>query len=308
MASLVGGSVVVVGSCNIDMVTRATRFPSAGEHLIASDFGTYLGGKGANQAFAAARAGASVSMVGRVGSDAFGAQMVAALAEAGIAVDAVAVDHDAPTGNASIWLDASGENRILIFPGANGRVSKSDIRKQLGTIGAASVLLVQLEVPVDTIAEACRAARDAGVRVVLNAAPASPLPADLWSLIDVLVVNQTEALVLGGDTDPGRSSRVLISKGVGTVVVTLGGAGCIVMSGVSSEPIAIQSFPVRSVVDTTGAGDAFCGALAASLASGASVVEAARVGNAAGSLAVEVLGAIPSMPTYEQIQRRLEGH
>lgn len=307
MASQRGGSVVVVGSCNMDMVTRAPRFPSAGEHLIATTFGTYLGGKGANQAIAAARAGASVAMVGRVGSDAFGTQMVVALAEAGIAVDAVAVDEDAPTGIASIWLDASGENRILIFAGANGRVSPADIRKQRGTIGAASVLLAQLEVPIDAIYEACTAARSAGVRVVLNAAPASPLPADLWSLIDVLVVNQTEALALGGDIDAVHSSRVLVSKGVGTVVVTLGGAGCIVMPDRNSDPIASRAFPVRSVVDTTGAGDAFCGALAASLASGASVIEAARVGNAAGSLAVEVLGAIPSMPTLEQIQRRLQG-
>ncbi|MSQ42840.1 MAG: ribokinase [Chloroflexi bacterium] len=307
MASLLGGSVVVVGSCNMDMVTRAPRFPSAGEHLIASSFGAYLGGKGANQAVAAARAGADVAMIGRVGSDAFGTQMVSALAEAGIAVDAVAIDEEAPTGNASIWLDASGENRILIFPGANGRLSPSDIRMQRSRIGAASVLLAQLEVPIDTIAEACRAARGAGVRVVLNAAPASPLPADLWSLIDVLVVNQTEAVTLGGDIDAVRSSRVLISKGVGTVVVTLGGAGCIVMSDVNSGLVTIRSFPVVSVVDTTGAGDAFCGALAASLASGTSVAEAARVGNAAGSLAVEVLGALPSMPTSGQIQARLEG-
>ena len=274
---------------------------------MASSFGTYLGGKGANQAFAAARAGASVEMIGRVGSDAFGTQMVSALADAGIAVDAVAVDQDAPTGNASIWLDASGENRILIFPGANGRLAPSDISKQRSRIASASVLLAQLEVPIDAIYEACTSARDAGVRVVLNAAPASPLPATLWSLIDVLVVNQTESLALGEDIDVVRSSRVLISKGVGTVVVTLGGAGCIVMSDVNSDPTAIRSFPVLSVVDTTGAGDAFCGALAASLASGASVEEAARVGNAAGSLAVEVLGAIPSMPTLEQIQRRLQG-
>ncbi len=306
MVSLLGGSVVVVGSCNVDMVTRAPRFPSAGEHLIASSFGTYLGGKGANQAFAATRAGATVSMIGRVGSDSFGTQMISALAEAGVAVGAIGVDRDAPTGNASIWLDASGENRILIFPGANGRVSPSDIREQRDTIRAAAVLLVQLEVPLDAVFEACSVAKNAGVRVLLNAAPASPLPADLWSLIDVLVVNQTEALALGGDIDAVRSSRVLISKGVASVVLTLGGAGCMVVSGGKSDPIAIGPFPVLSVVDTTGAGDAFCGALAASIASGASVEDAARVGNAAGSLAVEVLGAIPSMPTLEQIQRRLD--
>lgn len=297
--------VTVVGSCNIDLVTRTARFPHAGEHLIASDFGTYLGGKGANQAVAARRAGATVRMVARVGRDAFAEHITSALASDGIDVGGIGRDHDSPTGNASIWLDASGENQILVFPGANATLGKSEAMQSLGDLDVGDVVLMQLEVPMATVLHVARLARAHGASVVLNAAPAAPLPDELRHLVDVLVVNETEAATLAGGSAPAEALRTLASQGFGAVVITLGRDGCLVTKSGDVASDLVPPFMANGVVDATGAGDAFCGAFAARLAAGDSIREAAVWGSAAGSLAVEVVGAIPSMPTKAAIEDRL---
>ncbi len=297
--------VTVVGSCNIDLVTRTARFPRPGEHLIATDFGTYLGGKGANQAVASSRAGAHVKMVGSVGDDDFGAHIIATLATEGIDVGRVRKDAALPTGNASIWLDERGENQILVYSGANQSLAYADATDALSDLKAGDVVLMQLEVPMPTVLESARLASSRGAIVVLNAAPAVPLEDELWRFVTVLVVNETEAAALSNGEPPVAAALALLGRGCGSVVVTLGQDGCIVATAEAVAVERISAFAPVRVVDATGAGDAFCGVLAAKMAAGSRVVEAARWGNAAGSLAVEVIGAIPSMPSKSSIERRV---
>jgi ribokinase len=297
--------VTVVGSCNMDLVSRTDHFPRPGEHLLASAFGTFLGGKGANQAVAACRAGASVHMVARVGADGFGDEIVRTLESIGINVAGIRRDRGSPTGNASIWLDTSGQNQILVFPGANGTLGPIEALAELHDMRVGDVLLMQLEVPMRTVMEAARVGAAQGAMVVLNAAPAASLPDDLWRYIDVLVVNETEAATLSGGLPPIEAASALRGKGRLDVVVTLGSDGCLVTRAGDDASIHLSAFTPGAVVDATGAGDAFCGAMVAQLAAGSSLQDAARSGNAAGSLAVEVLGAIPSMPSQSQIAMRL---
>lgn len=297
--------VTVVGSCNIDLVTRTDRFPRPSEHLVATEFGTFLGGKGANQAVAARRAGADVAMVARVGDDAFGEQISAALASEAIDVTGIGRDRESPTGNASIWLDAAGENQILVFPGANGTLRPSEATAALHDVGRGDVVLMQLEVPMPTVVEVARVAGLRGAIVALNAAPAAMLPDELWRLIHILVVNETEAATLSGGLAPADAANMLRRRGNVSVVVTLGSDGCLVAPEGEAGAHHVPAFAPTAIVDATGAGDAFCGAMVAQLAAGSTLAVAARWGNAAGSLAVEVLGAIPSMPTEAAIDARL---
>ena len=205
--------VTVVGSCNVDIVTRTHRFPKPSEHLVATDFGTFLGGKGANQAVAARRAGAAVAMVARVGDDAFGEQITAALASEAIDVTGIGRDRESPTGNASIWLDAAGENQILVFPGANGSLGPSEAVASVQGVRRGDVVLMQLEVPMATVTEVARVVGSLGAIVALNAAPAAPLPEDLWRLIHVLIVNETEASALSGGLAPSDAAPSLRLRG-----------------------------------------------------------------------------------------------
>ena len=299
------GRLTVVGSCNIDLVTRTEKFPRPGEHLFASEFGTYLGGKGANQAVAARRAGASVRMVARVGRDAFGCDIRSALASDGI--DIGGIDHvaSAPTGNASIWLDAAGENKILVFPGANASLGFTEAMRSVGSLGAGDIVLMQLEVPMPTVVQLAQSALLSGSTVILNAAPARVLPDELWPAIGVLIVNETEAAALAGGASPAQAIKVLIARGCGAVVVTLGAHGCLLAQAGDTSPLHIPPYAPKGVVDATGAGDAFCGVFASQVVAGSTFREASRWGNAAGSLAVETVGAIPSMPVRSAIEARL---
>lgn len=299
------GRVTVVGSCNIDLVTRTDRFPRPGEHLVASEFGTYLGGKGANQAVAARRAGASVRMVARVGRDAFGDQVTSALASDGIDIGGIEHVAGAPTGNASIWLDAAGENEILVFPGANASLGFVEAMRSVGRVGVGDIVLMQLEVPLPTVVQLAHNAHVSGSTVILNAAPATILPDELWPLIGVLVVNETEAAALAEGSSPDEAIGALIARGCHSVVVTLGAHGCLVAQAGDTSPLHIPPYAPNGVVDATGAGDAFCGVFASQLAAGSTFREASRWGNAAGSLAVETVGAIPSMPLRSAIEERL---
>jgi ribokinase len=267
------GRVLVLGSINVDLVADVDRHPRPGETVLAQgDLGRYAGGKGANQAVAATLAGAEVVMVGAVGDDPDGTAYRTRLSRLGVDVSHVRVVSGQPTGQAWIVVDPGGENSIVVVPGANAHARPPE----LAGWGSGDVLLVQLEVPMDVVARTVRDAAARGVRVVVNAAPYAALPHDVAAVADPVVVNEHEALALAdGDVLP-RS-----------VLVTFGPAGCS-WDGERFDPVAV---PAEDVVDTTGAGDAFCGALAAALADGADRAEATRRAGEAGAAAVRRRGA-----------------
>ncbi len=302
--------IVVVGSLNVDLVVPVPRFPAAGETLLGGDYARHPGGKGANQAVAAARAGAPTRMVGRVGDDDFGAWLVQGLRTDGVAHDDVRALAGVPTGVALISVDPDAQNCIVVSPGANARLEPDDLAPS--AFEGARVVLLQLEVPLATVLEAARLGRAAGARVVLNLAPAQPLGPDELRDVDVLLVNEHEAALLLDDTDdavradPEGAARRL-SEVVPTTVVTLGARGAAWAEGDDSG--VVPGFAVEAV-DTTAAGDAFAGALGAALAAevgaGASVRDALRFACAAGALAVTTPGAQPSLPRTEAIRAFLE--
>ncbi len=291
------GSVVVVGSVNTDYVLRVARRPDGGETVADAELELHPGGKGANQAVAAARSGASVHLVARVGDDAAGQARLAQLRAHGVEVDHVRPTPGAPTGTAVILLTPDGENSIVVAPGANGRLSPADLDDAGALISSASVLLAQLEVGLDAVRRAVQLA-PAGALVVLNAAPYRDLPPELLRHVDVLVVNQSEAAALSGQPVRDETgARAVLPElrrlGPAAVVVTLGADGALASSSQGEELVPA---PPTEVVDTTGAGDAFVGGLAAVLAAGRPLAEAVRVGVRLGSATVAHLGATPYLP------------
>lgn len=271
------GRVVVLGSLNIDLVTRVERHPKPGETLTGEGLERLAGGKGANQAVAAAAAGAEVTMVGCVGDDEGGRAYVERLQGKGIDVSAIRTVAGSPSGHALITVAASGENTIVVIPGANACVGDVELGS-LRQLGPGDVLLLQLEVPLPVVARAALAARDRGARVVLNCAPYAGLPPDVVALADPVVVNEHEALALA-DSDLVATS----------LLVTFGAKGA-AWDGEQLPGVAVAP---DEVVDTTGAGDAFCGALAAALAAGTGRSEALRLAARAGAEAVRHEGAQP---------------
>jgi len=289
--------IVVVGSANTDLVVRGERIPRPGETVLGGALVRAAGGKGANQAVAAARLGAAVSLVARVGDDDFGRDALAGYAREGIDISHCRVDPDAPSGVALILVDVHGENAIAVAPGANGRLSPADVDAAAPAIRSADLLLLQLETPLPTVLHAARTARAAGVPVLLDPAPAPPdgLPAELVALVSILKPNATEATRLAGHADDAAAAaRRLVGLGPGLVIVTLGADGALVATadGVGHVP----AYPVRAI-DSTAAGDAFTAALAVGLAEGRPPLEAARRAAAAGALAATRPGAQPSLPT-----------
>jgi ribokinase len=296
--------IVVVGSLNMDLVIRTPRFPGPGETIIGSAFHTIPGGKGANQAVAAAKLGARVSMVGRVGDDAFGAQQLANLSQLGIDVSHVRRDPKAATGVALIVLDEQGQNSIILAPGANMRLTLADLEAAEDVLASAAILVLQLEIPQEVVEQAIKVARAHGVIVLLNPAPARQLPPTLLNQVDVLIPNESEtALLTGTEVDDIESARRAVAKlraaGVGTVILTLGGRGALLLEG--QKATHVPGYRV-DVVDTTAAGDAFVGGFAVGLAEGQDLAEAVRFANAAGALAVTKLGAQPSLPTRSEVE------
>ncbi|NLH06354.1 MAG: ribokinase [Chloroflexi bacterium] len=299
--------VVVVGSLNMDLVVRAPRIPAPGETLLGGEFHTVPGGKGANQAVAAARLGARVSMVGRLGAADFATQLLANLEADGIDHSAVIQDASTTTGVALIVVADDGQNSIVVASGANMQVTPDDVDAAAETIAAADVLLLQLEIPLDAVQRAAEIAHEHGVPVVLNPAPARDLPADLLSRVDVLIPNESETALLTGlpvDTraELEAAARTLLGRGVGTAILTLGARGAMLATG--SEVEIIPTFKVQPV-DTTAAGDAFVAGFSVALAEGKPVAEAVRWGNAAGALAATRLGAQTSLPRRAELEQLL---
>ena len=277
------GRVLVVGSANLDLVATTVRHPAPGETLIGHDYSEHPGGKGLNQAVAAARAGSPTRFVGAVGRDDAGQTLTRVAGEAGVDTSEVAV-VDVSTGRALIIVADSGENSIVVGPGANELCPA-------GAARAGEVVLAQLEVPLDTVESTFRSAREVGATTVLNPAPARPLPPELLDLVDIIVPNEHELDLLGGVSG-------LLERGVGTVVVTLGAEGARVHT--SEGAVDIPTLSVDAV-DTTGAGDTFCGYLASGLASGLPLESAARRGCLAAALSTTRSGAVPSIPTSAEV-------
>jgi ribokinase len=299
--------VLVIGSSNTDLIIKAERIPRPGETILGGQFATAAGGKGANQAVAASRAGGAVTFIARVGRDTNGDQAVAGFAAAGINVNSVIRDPTHPSGVALIFVGRSGENSIAVASGANDKLSPTDVRKAKGAFRRARVVLLQLETPLGTIEACLELAAAAGVRVVLNPAPARPLPARLLERVYLLTPNEIEAELLTGvtvtnGTTAATAAATLLARGVENVVITMGSRGAFVAGHVAGNGgrQMIPGFKVRAL-DTTGAGDVFNGSLVVALAEGRPLLEAARFASAAAAISVTRLGAQPSAPTRREI-------
>ena len=291
--------VLVIGSLNMDLVARCEHLPRTGQTVFGTDFFSAAGGKGANQAVAAARLGARVTMAGCVGDDRFGHDLVAGLRRDGVRSDAVrTVAH--PTGTALITIDAEGANTIVVISGANAACDTALVDRALADADGPGILLLQHEIPEAANAHAIRAARAAGWFIVLNPAPARPIGRDLLALIDIIVPNETEAAALTGSSDPHEAARHLLAQGACAALITLGGDGalyCDAGTTLRCPAVAVQA------VDTTAAGDAYIGALAVALAEDRSVADSLGFAAVAAGLAVTRLGAQPSLASREEVGR-----
>jgi ribokinase len=296
--------ICVVGSINIDLVARGARIPRPGETVVGKEFMTVPGGKGANQAVAVARLGANVIMVGRVGEDAFAEVLLSNLALNQVIMANIPRTKNISSGVALIMVDDQAQNSILVVPGANALVSPEDVRLVESQIASADILLLQLEIPIETVVEAASIARRHGVKVILNPAPAANLPQQLWPLVDILIPNEHEASFLADlpENDENHYQAItdrLSRLEIKTLIITLGAKGALLVD--AGKRILIPPFKVTAV-DTTAAGDAFVGGFAVALAEGRSLEEAVRWGNASGALAATKMGAQPSLPGRHAVE------
>lgn len=301
--------IVVVGSLNMDLVVRVPHMPIPGETVLGNDFQNIPGGKGANQAVGAARMGARVTMIGKVGNDEFGKALTKNLANEGVGISHISVDEKEATGIAMITLDQSGQNSIVVASGANMALKPEDIRTAWKKISDIDVLVMPLEVSLECVEEAVRLATESSVKVILNPAPAQKLSDDLLKKVDVLVPNESETSLLTGLAvesieDAKIAAKSLLEKGAGAIVLTLGSRGALLIS--ENQP-AIISTPYKvNVVDTTAAGDSFVAALSVGIVEGLPLENALRQATAAGALAVTKMGAQPCMPTKKEVNELME--
>jgi ribokinase len=296
--------IAVVGSSNMDLVCKSQRIPIVGETILGGAFIMAPGGKGANQAVAAAKLGASVYFIAKLGKDVFGLASLSNFKKEKVVTKYVTQTDKAPSGVALIMVDEQGNNSIVVAPGANAKLSATDVKRAKSDIARCGAVVAQLEVPIETVEFAAKAAKRAQVPFILNPAPARALSDELLAMVDVLTPNETEAQILTGvdvkDDDSARTAaeRLLI-KGVKTVILTMGVRGYMFVDGNSAE--LVEAHKVEPV-DTTAAGDAFTGALAFGIAGGKSAAEAARFANCVAALSVTKMGPQPSMPTFRELQ------
>ena len=299
--------IAVIGSSNTDMVIKTARIPRLGETVLGGEFFMAAGGKGANQAVAAARAGGDVAFIARVGDDMFGQQQVDGLIHDRINVEFVARDKAVPSGVALIVVAADGENSIAVASGANARLSAEDIRRAEPVLESAGILLMQLETALETVQEAAKIASAAGVPVILNPAPAQPLGDEILKHVTYLTPNETEAELLTGiaiikKSDLATAAKALLSRGIKAVLITLGAQGVYVATRDKQE--LVPAFRVKAV-DTTAAGDVFNGALATALSEQRSLLNAVRFASAAAAISTTKIGAQPSIPFRKEIEELL---
>jgi len=304
--------VIVIGSYNTDMIIKTSRIPQPGETIIGGQFSTVGGGKGANQAVAAARSGAQVWFIGRVGRDAFGMEALTNLKENGVNIDHVIQDDQDPTGVASITVDEAGENTIVVASGANANLSPDDINRAEAVIAGANVVLLQLEIPLETVAAAIRIAAKHGVQVILNPAPAQKIETELYGKISLLTPNEVEAEMLTGinihqlaDERLDQAAERMLATGAARVIITLGRKGVYYRD--HDKQLRLRAYEVHAV-DTTGAGDVFNGALAAFYTHEYPMEQALSLASAAAAISVTRIGAQNSAPLRAEIDEFLKKH
>lgn len=302
--------ICVIGSLNMDLVASMERFPQPGETLTGKQFGVFPGGKGANQAVAAGRLQADVRMIGKVGDDVFGERIIANLKENGINAEGLGVAAGLSSGVAVIEVDGSGENHIVIIPGANGGMDRSFLDQRLEFMLECDIFLLQLEIPIETVAYVVKKLKEHGKTIILDPAPARSLPAEIFENIDYITPNETEIAILSNrpvqnETDIAAAALELLNRGVGQVILKAGKRGAFIIR--PEETVHIPGFKV-TVVDTTGAGDSFNAGLAVSLAQGLGLAESVRFANAVGALATTAQGAQIAMPRYEQVTALIHGN
>lgn len=298
------GKVLVVGSLNMDLDVFVPRLPQTGETILGETFATIPGGKGANQAVAARRMGAAVTMIGRVGDDGYGQTLRQVAAQDGIETQYIDTDPQEPTGVALITVDTEGRNTIVVVPGANGTLTPRHVEAAEQAFSTADVLVAQLEIQFETVVAAVSLAAERGTPVILNPAPARSLPADLLAKVDFLIPNEGEAIYIAGAESLEAAVPELLDLGVHNLIITLGEHGVLLVT-----PEGREEFPAHHVeaIDTVAAGDAFVGAFATGIAEGMSLQDAIRLGNAAAAVSVTRRGAQPSLPTRADVEHFLKG-
>ena len=311
------GYTLIIGSSNMDLNIYSERLPKPGETVTEGVFKQFLGGKGANQAVAAVRAGAKTIFIGKIGKDAFGDQMMARLTNEGIEMSHVIRDSEVPSGLAFIMIDKNGENMISVAPGANARLTPSEILTKSEIIKNAKTLIVQMELPIETIEEIYNIASEGNVIRILNPAPLKLIPSDILMKIDIIIPNEgelyrlhsllgyNELKALEGKEKIIEASKDISRTGVKIIITTLGSKGCIIYKREKNEIIKVPAFKVKAV-DTVGAGDCFNGVLASYLCKGETIEDAVKYATAAASIAVTRKGAQESMPFLHEIERRFE--